>query len=150
MALAFVIWTVISAQNEQQNLANSGLGIGIVIMIFIFFFFYNIGMNPVPMAYMLEVLPFTLRAKGLTVFNFAQFSSSIFNGFVNPIALEAIGWKYYIVFVCLVVVWFLVIFFFFPETRGKSLEEVASIFDKEDIFHSVVANHDLSNPNKQS
>ncbi|KAF7554208.1 hypothetical protein G7Z17_g3047 [Cylindrodendrum hubeiense] len=137
MALSFVIWTAISARNEQQNYENSGLGIGIVAMIFIFFFFYNIAMNPIPMAYILEVLPFTLRAKGITVFNFAQFSSSIFNGFVNPIALEAIGWRYYIVFACLIPVWAVLIWLFFPETRGKRLEEVAVLFDGDDITQGV-------------
>ncbi|KAK7425964.1 hypothetical protein QQZ08_007546 [Neonectria magnoliae] len=137
MAFAFIIWTAISARNEQQNYSNSGLGIGVFVMIFVFFVFYNIAMNPIPMAYMLEILPFTLRAKGITIFNFAQFSSSIFNGFVNPIALEAIGWKYYIVFACLLVVWTIVIWLFFPETRGKRLEEVAIIFDGPDSLQAV-------------
>ncbi|KAL2786510.1 hypothetical protein BJX66DRAFT_342104 [Aspergillus keveii] len=130
VTLAFVIWTAISAVNEQQNLENKGLGIGIVIMIFVFFFFYNIAMNPVPMAYLLEILPFTLRAKGLTIFNFAQYGSSIFNGFANPVALDAIGWRYYIVFTVLAAVWFIFIWFVFPETKGMSLEEVAIVFDK--------------------
>ncbi|KAM5352149.1 hypothetical protein ACJ41O_004872 [Fusarium nematophilum] len=69
MTLAFIIWTAISAKNEQQDFKNKGLGIGVVTMIFVFFLFYNIGMNPVPMAYLLEVLPYTLRAKGLPIFN---------------------------------------------------------------------------------
>ncbi|KAJ4152462.1 hypothetical protein NW754_004258 [Fusarium falciforme] len=139
MTLAFIIWTAISAKNEQQHFQNKGLGIGVVTMIFVFFLFYNIGMNPVPMAYVLEVLPYTLRAKGLTIFNVSQFASSVFNGFANPIALEAIGWKYYIVFACLLVVWFFVVYFAYPETRRLSLEEVATLFDGEDAMQEVDA-----------
>ncbi|KAJ4264254.1 hypothetical protein NW762_005448 [Fusarium torreyae] len=127
--LAFVIWTAVSAENEKQDFKNKGLSIGVVTMIFVFFLFYNIAMNPVPMAYLLEVLPYTLRAKGLTIFNVSQFSSSIFNGFVNPVALESIGWKYYIVFVCVLALWFGVVFFTYPETRRMSLEEVSTLFD---------------------
>ncbi|KAI8721712.1 MFS domain-containing protein [Fusarium sp. LHS14.1] len=137
MTLAFIIWTAISAKNEQQHFQNKGLGIGVVTMIFVFFLFYNIGMNPVPMAYLLEVLPYTLRAKGLTIFNISQFASSVFNGFANPIALEAIGWKYYIVFACLLVVWFFVVYFAYPETRRLSLEEVATLFDGEDAMREM-------------
>lgn len=137
MTLAFIIWTAISAKNEQQHFQNKGLGIGVVTMIFVFFLFYNIGMNPVPMAYLLEVLPYTLRAKGLTIFNTSQFASSVFNGFANPIALEAIGWKYYIVFACLLVVWFFVVYFAYPETRRLSLEEVATLFDGEDAMREM-------------
>ncbi|KAL4947196.1 hypothetical protein BDW69DRAFT_190415 [Aspergillus filifer] len=113
MALAFVIWTAISAKNEEQNLKNKGLGIGIVIMIFVFFVFYNFAMNPVPTAYLLE------------------YGSMLFNGFVNPVALDAIGWRYYIVFACLLGVWFAVVWFLFPETKGRSLEETAVLFDGE-------------------
>lgn len=129
MALCFTVWTAMSAVNDQQGRANKGLGIGVVVMIFVFFVFYNIAMNPVPVAYLLEVLPFTLRAKGFAVFGVAQMCSVIFNGFANPIALEAIGWKYYIVFACLIVVWLIVIWFFYPETKGLGLEEVAVVFD---------------------
>jgi hypothetical protein len=51
---------------------------------------------------------------------------------VNPIALEAIGWKYYFVFVGVLVVFGLTAYFYYPETRGYSLEQMAVIFDGED------------------
>ncbi|KAL4882122.1 general substrate transporter [Aspergillus karnatakaensis] len=133
VTISFVVWTAISAVNDQQNQQNKGLGIGVVVIIFIFFFFYNIAMNPIPMAYLLEILPFTLRAKGITLFNLAQYGSSIFNGFANPVALEGIGWRYYIVFTCLAAIWFVFIWFVFPETKGMSLEEVAVVFDKRPL-----------------
>jgi hypothetical protein len=52
----------------------------------------------------------------------------IFNVFVNPVALTAIGWKYYIVYVALLVSYGFVIFFFYPETGGRTLEEISVIF----------------------
>jgi len=48
---------------------------------------------------------------------------------VNPIGLETIGWKYYIVFCVLLVIFLAVTYFVFPETRGHSLEEIAEVFD---------------------
>ncbi|KAM6507170.1 hypothetical protein FALCPG4_018552 [Fusarium falciforme] len=128
MLLAFIIWTALAAKNQQQG-GDRGLGIGVVVMVFIFLGFYNLAMNPLPIAYLLEVLPYTLRAKGLTLFNLAQYGSGMFNGFVNPVGLDAIGWKYYIVFVCALVIWGLIFYFFYPETRGLSLEEVCQVFD---------------------
>lgn len=52
-----------------------------------------------------------------------------FNQYVNPIALSAIGWKYYLVYVCFITVEFLVVWKFFIETKNTPLEEIAKYFD---------------------
>ena len=49
--------------------------------------------------------------------------------FVNPVGMENLGWKYYIVFCCFLAVFLVITYFFFPETKGRSLEEIAEIFD---------------------
>jgi hypothetical protein len=48
---------------------------------------------------------------------------------VNPIALGNIGWKYYIVFCCILAVLIVIIWFLFPETKGHSLEEIREVFE---------------------
>lgn len=58
----------------------------------------------------------------------------IFNIFVNPIALDAIGWKYYLVYVVILILYGLIVFFFYPETRGYSLEQMSGILDKYDAM----------------
>jgi hypothetical protein len=62
-----------------------------------------------------------------------------FNTFVNPIALAAIAWRYYIVFIVVLVVFAVTAFFFYPETKGYSLEEIAVIFDGPEGLPSDVA-----------
>jgi H+/Cl- antiporter ClcA len=57
------------------------------------------------------------------------YGSLVVLAFVNPIALDNIGWHYYIVFCCILVVIVLVAWFCFPETKGHSLEEISEIFD---------------------
>jgi H+/Cl- antiporter ClcA len=57
------------------------------------------------------------------------YGSLVILAFVNPIALDNIGWHYYIVFCCILVVINIITWFFFPETKGHSLEEIAEIFD---------------------
>ncbi|KAF2018000.1 MFS general substrate transporter [Aaosphaeria arxii CBS 175.79] len=131
MAVAFLIWTVLSAVNEERGF-DSKYGVGVVLMIFIFYFFYNVAMNPIAVLYILEVLPFTLRAKRMTINGMVGMGAAVFNGFVNPIALEAMGWKWYLVFFCLIVLWIGVVYFLYPETKGMSLEEITDVFEGPD------------------
>lgn len=62
----------------------------------------------------------------------AIYGSLVILAFVNPIALDNIGWHYYIVFCVLLVIIFATTWFLFPETKGYSLEEIAGIFDGPD------------------
>lgn len=55
--------------------------------------------------------------------------AAFFNIFVNPIALEAIAWKYYLVFIAVLLLFGVTAYFVYPETKGYTLEQVAIIFD---------------------
>jgi H+/Cl- antiporter ClcA len=59
-------------------------------------------------------------------------ASIFFNSFVNAIALDAIGWKYYIVFAVILFIFIFVVYFTYPETRGHTLEQIAVIFDGDE------------------
>ena len=41
----------------------------------------------------MEILPYNLRTKGQAIFVVTQNVAGAINGWVNPIALTAIGWK---------------------------------------------------------
>lgn len=85
--------------------------------------------TPFITAYPCEIWPFRLRSRGLTVTWVAAITAIFFNTFVNPIALDSIGWKYYIVFVVVLMIMLVTVIFTYPETRGRSLEQIAVIFD---------------------
>lgn len=52
-----------------------------------------------------------------------------FNQYVNPVALSAIGWKYYIVYVCWIAFELVIVWKYFIETKNTPLEEIAKYFD---------------------
>ncbi|KAJ5664697.1 hypothetical protein N7462_011510 [Penicillium macrosclerotiorum] len=134
MLTCYVIWTILSAINQQRGFNDSSLGTGVIVMIFFYQFFYNAGLNGPPWVYVTEVLPTHLRAKGTNIMQIASTCVLIFNGYANPVAMDAISWKYYIVYCCVIAVEIVLVYFGFPETKGHSLEEVALIFDGEKAF----------------
>lgn len=129
----FVFWTLqttcFALYSVHGNLAAAHT---FIAMIFLFYAFYDIAFTPLIVSYTVEILPFALRAKGFTVFNFSLTLSLIFNQYVNPIALEHIGWKYYLVYVCWLAFECVFIWMYLIETKGRTLEETAALFDGDD------------------
>lgn len=131
MLLFYVIWTILSAINQQRNFEDKSLGKGVLAMIFLYYFAYNLGLNGLPYLYMTEITSYPIRAKGINLNVFGQELGQIYNNFVNPIAMDAIEWKYYIVWCCILAVELVVVIFTFVETSGRTLEEVAEVFDEK-------------------
>ena len=49
---------------------------------------------------------------------------------LSTIALDAIGWKYYFVFVGVLICYEIKVYFLYPEIRGYTLEPMAVVFDE--------------------
>lgn len=99
----------------------------------------SLARTPFLTSYPCEIWPYRLRSRGLTVTWVSTICGMFFNTFVNPIALAAIAWRYYIVFIVVLMVFAVTAFFFYPETKGYSLEEIAVIFDGPEGLPSDVA-----------
>ncbi|PLB44510.1 general substrate transporter [Aspergillus steynii IBT 23096] len=127
MLLSFIIWTICSALFDQTQ--NPALGHTVIGFVFIFYFHYDIAYTPLLLGYPTEIFPYSTRSKGIAVDLMCVYGSLIVLAFVNPIALERIGWHYYIFFCCFDAVVVAITWFFFPETKGHSLEEIAAVFD---------------------
>lgn len=54
-------------------------------------------------------------------------------------AIATISWRYFVVFCCLTVVTIVVIYFYYPETKGRSLEELAELFGDPVVIHLTTA-----------
>jgi sugar porter (SP) family MFS transporter len=130
MLVCFIPWTILSALSQEGNFTNPGYGIGVVAMIYLFEIPYHV-VAPLANLFLTEVAPYELRSKASAIFQLMGQIIGLFNSYVNPIAMGAIGWKYYIVFCCVITCEFIVVYFFFPETKGLSLEEISVIFEGE-------------------
>ncbi|KAL2891254.1 Lactose permease [Ceratocystis lukuohia] len=106
-----------------------------------YFFGYDISLTPLLVSYPVEIWPYALRAMGLSVAFVVALLCVFFNTFVNPVALDSMGWKYYIVFVVFLVAMLVTVYFTYPETRGHTLETIAYIFDGDNTAPLDVPTH---------
>lgn len=98
-----------------------------------FFFLYEavfaIGWLPVPWLYAAEFMPLRHRTHSAAL---ATASDWIFNYLIvqiAPISISNIGWRTYIIFFVLNIVFGVVVWIFYPETAGRTLEEMDHIYE---------------------
>ncbi|KXL47213.1 hypothetical protein M433DRAFT_164874 [Acidomyces richmondensis BFW] len=128
MLVVFIVWTIASAIDQERDFQESGLASAMVAMIFVF----QVGYQPVGAAsvlYVTESALFSLRSKTAMIFQACGYTASVFNNFANPIAMNSITWRYYVVYCVILALEVLITFFFLPETKGRRLEEIGEVFD---------------------
>jgi Sugar (and other) transporter len=99
-----------------QNETNASVAI-----IMLFRFTYALGMTPVEALYALEMLPHAIRAKGQGLTSLILTAALFASTYASPVALQNLKWKYYFVFIGLDTMWFIVVYLFYPETKGALL-----------------------------
>ncbi|PBP16231.1 hypothetical protein BUE80_DR013054 [Diplocarpon rosae] len=129
MLVTYMCWTTLNHFLAPSN--HPGANHAILAVTFIYYLFYNIGWEPLVWAYPVEIFPYTLRCRGLTITLASAHLGSIVGHFFNPIATERLGWVYFIVFSGLLALLLGIVYTCFPETRGYSLEGVKELFDGE-------------------
>ncbi|CAM0138631.1 hypothetical protein VKS41_008362 [Umbelopsis sp. WA50703] len=132
MFVVYIVFTIVSAINAPYVVPgsppNKPLSSSIVFLIFLYNMVYQI-CSPIAFTYVMEICPYSMRSKGSMLYQFAGAIVGFFNNYANPIAMEVITWKYYIVYCVWLVVQFGIVWFLFPETYGRDLEEVNQAFN---------------------
>ncbi|KAG6899996.1 hypothetical protein C0993_004615 [Termitomyces sp. T159_Od127] len=90
--------------------------------------------NKINLAFLVELFPFKVRAKGISVFQWFSRAAGFFNQFVNPIGIANAGWKYYISYCVFLLFEVLFVYFLFPETHGRTLEELAFLYEDDKVI----------------
>ncbi|KAF9223529.1 general substrate transporter [Gyrodon lividus] len=139
-----ILFSILSAlvasypPGADQNLSAQRAAIAMIFLINIIF---SLSFGPVSWVLSSEVFPTRTRAIGTSV---ATCANWLFNALISetsPIGMANVGYKFYILFVCLNAADFIIIACFFPETKGKSLEEMAIIFGDEVDAKQVLEEH---------
>ncbi|KAL4861505.1 hypothetical protein BDV12DRAFT_64731 [Aspergillus spectabilis] len=141
--VTFIIWTALSARYDITE--QKSLGIAILVMIVAGSFFVCICWIPLVIAYPLETVTTKQRSIYFAITMFTINCTSFITSYIHPIGIENLGWRYYIITAVWNAIMLLVVYFTFVETKGKTLEEIASLFDGDERFinAAIAVGHDL-------
>jgi sugar porter (SP) family MFS transporter len=142
LLLCYIAWTISMERAETANKSgapNNAANIAVLFFIYAYSPCYNMGYNALTYTYMVEVWPYAERSRGIAVFQLFGRLASFFTTFVNPIGLKDVGWRYLISYCCWLAYEVVFVYFMFPETFGRTLEELAFMFEDRALADQAVA-----------
>lgn len=103
---------------------------GAAVGLFTYIAFFGATWLPLPWLYPAEINPIRTRARANAISTSVNWSSNFLIVMVTPIMITNIGYGTYIFFAAMNACFIPIIYFLYPETKKRSLEEIDLIFAK--------------------
>ncbi|KAK5307619.1 hypothetical protein LTR99_000591 [Exophiala xenobiotica] len=132
MAVSLVFLYLVGGLTKVYGSGENYSGVlGTVACIFLYQGTYSFGWTTLLVMYPPEVLNFSLRANGVSIYTFFSNGAACIVTFAFPFALAKIGWKTYMINATWDVLEVIFIIWFWVETSNKTLEEIDEVLDGE-------------------
>lgn len=127
------------SEAKDAKTTNSAAGVAALFFFFAYAPCYNIGNNALTYTYLLELWPYASRTRGIGIEQIFGKGGGFFSTNVNPLAMDALGWKFFAIYCGWIFFELIIQFFFYPETYGRTLEELAFLFEDASLNEKTVA-----------
>ncbi|CZS99668.1 related to sugar transport protein STL1 [Rhynchosporium agropyri] len=112
--------------DDGKGPSAKGAGVGL----FTYIAFFGATWLPLPWLYPAEINPLRTRAKANAVSTITNWLFNFLIVMVTPVMIDQIKWGTYLFFALVNASFIPIIYFFYPETKKRSLEEIDLIFAK--------------------
>ncbi|CAM0134779.1 hypothetical protein VKS41_000667 [Umbelopsis sp. WA50703] len=137
MAISHIIIAIIVGLFENDWAAHTTQGW--VAVAFVYFFIANFAYSwgPIGWVYPSEIFPLRIRAKAMSVTTSANWMCNFIIGLITPPMIASIHFGTYIFFASFTVMMFFWVLIFVPETKGRSLEDMDTVFGDKSAVHDA-------------
>ncbi|KAK7468783.1 hypothetical protein VKT23_003284 [Stygiomarasmius scandens] len=104
----------------------------VVICVIIYNAAFGYSWGPIPWLYPPEIMPLTIRAKGVSLSTSTNWAFNFLVGEATPPLQEIIEWRLYPMHGFFCVCSFVLVYFLYPETKGVPLEEMDAVFGEDE------------------
>ncbi|KAH8878929.1 general substrate transporter [Thozetella sp. PMI_491] len=125
-----------AVQAQYLNPDNANQLRSMVAMNFIFSLFYT-PLGIISWVYPAEIFPVEVRALGNAITTFTNWLINLVFAQFSPIALTRIGFAYFYIFFVFNIIALLSYWFFYPETKGRTLEQMDVLFGDQLVPHAL-------------
>ncbi|OKL59645.1 hypothetical protein UA08_05315 [Talaromyces atroroseus] len=127
------------AVTTSFSTSNKGASIASATFIFLFNFFYPIGFLGGNFLYCTEIAPIQLRTAMNSVSTANHWLWNFVVTMITPVALNTIGYRYYIMYAIISACIPIAVGLFYPETMGRNLEMINHVFRDASSRWTIVA-----------
>ncbi|KAF2148808.1 general substrate transporter [Myriangium duriaei CBS 260.36] len=125
----YIIITVCLRYNEmpgydhQEQMAKASIA-----FFFLYYVFFGIGMQGVPWLYPAEINSMSMRTKGCALGSATNWIVNFMVVEITPPGIQSLGWKFYIIWTVFNGAFVPLVYFFFPETAARTLEDIEGYY----------------------
>ncbi|KFZ03564.1 hypothetical protein V502_10838 [Pseudogymnoascus sp. VKM F-4520 (FW-2644)] len=136
MFISMIIVAIIVAKFQHDWPSHPSAGWTAVAFIWIYIANFAYSWGPASWVLISEIFPLSIRAKGTAIGASSNWMNNFIVAFIVPPMIRGIGWGMYLFFAVWLFIGTFFVYFFVPETKNKTLEEM------DIVFGSTVAAHD--------
>ncbi|AGO14256.1 AaceriAFL207Cp [[Ashbya] aceris (nom. inval.)] len=134
MAICMVIFATVGVTrlwpNGPDQPSSKPAGNAMIVFTCLYIFFFATTWAPIAYVIVAETFPLKVKAKGMAIATAANWIWGFLIAFFTPYITNAIRFYYGYVFMGCLIFGFFYIFFFVPETKGLTLEEVEEMWQE--------------------
>ncbi|KAI0199870.1 hexose carrier protein [Astrocystis sublimbata] len=108
-------------------------GVVAVVVLFLFNFFFAVGLLAIPWLLPAEYAPLAIRTKSAALATASNWIFTFLVVEITPVSIANIKWRTYIYFAVFNALFLPLIYFFYPETRKLSLEQIDKLFEGDKV-----------------
>lgn len=127
-SLMFLIATVLIAMFPPSAGASGGAGWGFIVVTWLYNMSFSATCGPLSWIIPAEIFDTHTRSRGVSIATMVSFAFNTLIGQVTDLAISAVGWRYYLVFVVCNFTNAVFFYIVLPETKGLPLEEMNYLF----------------------
>jgi len=123
---------------------NISASYAIVFLVYFFCGWFALVWIPMSTLYSSEVLSYSLRTNGLSLSSGLSYAVAVFISYMIPYGMKWSVWGFYLINGVWCLIECVIMWLYFPETRGMTLEEIDVIFDGKNHFNHSSPNITVS------
>jgi len=141
MVVSYIIIAALADKYPSKTNYNRGAAIVQVIFIYVIQMAYAGALGPTAWIYASEIFPTHLRDKGVNISQAGQQTTTLWINQAWPVMFDNVGHNAYWILVAINAFGCSMVFLFWPETKGISLEHMDRIFGEVDKVEAFAAEH---------